>query len=89
MSEVVEAGVSISWVAPWLTLTSMVEDLQATTDPDSLKSLPGDVAWAIIAAVTAEEPNGKGYWIQGSIISEVEGACSELAGQLILPENRL
>ncbi|KAJ5988118.1 hypothetical protein N7481_003328 [Penicillium waksmanii] len=65
MSEVAESGVSISWIAPWLTLTSMVEGLQATTNPDTLKSSPEDVAWGIIAAAVAENPNGKGYWIQG------------------------
>lgn len=40
ISEVVEAGVSISWIAPWLTLTPMVEGLQATTHPDTLKARP-------------------------------------------------
>lgn len=88
ISEVVEAGVSISWIAPWLTLTPMVEGLQATTHPDTLKSSPEDAAWAIIVAATAEQGNGKGYWIQGQGISEVEGAYGELAGRLIVPENR-
>lgn len=88
ISEVTEAGVSISWIAPWLTLTPMVEGLQATTHPDTLKSSPEDAAWAIIVAATAEDGNGKGYWIQGRGISEVEGAYGELAGQLIVPENR-
>ncbi|KAJ5369719.1 uncharacterized protein N7496_005811 [Penicillium cataractarum] len=88
ISEVIEAGVSISWIAPWLTLTPMVEGLQATTHPDTLKSTPDDAAWAIIVAATAEDGNGKGYWIQGRMISEVEGAYGELAGQLIVPENR-
>ncbi|KAJ5880224.1 uncharacterized protein N7473_011277 [Penicillium subrubescens] len=88
INEVIEAGVSISWIAPWLTLTPMVEGLQATTHPDTLKSSPEDAAWAIIVAATAEEANGKGYWIQGQMISEVEGAYGELAGRLIVPENR-
>lgn len=88
ISEVVEAGVSISWIVPWLTLTPMVEGLQATTHPDTLKSSPEDAAWAIIVAATAEQGNGKGYWIQGQGISEVEGAYGELAGRLIVPENR-
>ncbi|CAG7920224.1 unnamed protein product [Penicillium olsonii] len=85
--EVGRSGVSISWIAPWLTLTSMVEGLQATRD-GSLQSSPDDVAWAILAASAAEAPNGKGYWVQGSAISEVEGAYGEVAGQLICPENR-
>ncbi|GLI80350.1 hypothetical protein PoHVEF18_008704 [Penicillium ochrochloron] len=88
ISEVIEAGVSISWIAPWLTLTPMVEGLQATTHPDTLKSSPEDAAWAIIVAATAEQGNGKGYWIQGQMISEVEATYGELAGRLIVPENR-
>lgn len=88
ISEVVNAGISISWIAPWLTLTPMVKGLQATTHPDTLKSAPEDAAWAIIVAATAEQANGKGYWIQGQMISEVEGAYGELAGRLIVPENR-
>jgi NAD(P)-dependent dehydrogenase (short-subunit alcohol dehydrogenase family) len=87
MPEVARSGVSISWIAPWLTLTSMVEGLEATTN-GSLTSSPDDVAWAIIAACVAEVPNGKGYWVQGSAISEVEGDYGELAGRLISPENR-
>ena len=88
MEEVVKAGISISWIAPWLTLTSMVEGLEATKQPDTLKSSPDDVAWAIMAAAAAESPNGKGYWVQGTNISEVEGAYWEVAGRLISPENR-
>ena len=88
ISEVVDSGISISWIAPWLTLTPMVEGLQAATSPDTLKSSPEDVAWGIIAAAAAENPNGKGYWVQGQAISEVEGAYGELAGRLIVPENR-
>ncbi|OQD82949.1 hypothetical protein PENANT_c019G11705 [Penicillium antarcticum] len=88
MDEVPRSGISISWVAPWLTLTSMVEGLEATTNPDNLKSSPEDVAWAILAAAAAEAPNGKGYWVQGTAISEVEGAYGEVAGRLISPENR-
>lgn len=88
MGEVAESGVSISWIAPWLTLTSMVEGLQATTHPDTLKSSPEDVAWGILAAATEENSNGKGYWVQGAMISEVEGAYGEVAGRLIHPANR-
>ncbi|KAJ5192418.1 hypothetical protein N7449_008560 [Penicillium cf. viridicatum] len=88
ISEVIDSKISISWIAPWLTLTPMVEGLQATTNPDTLKSSPEDVAWAIIAAAAAVNPNGKGYWVQGKTICEVEGAYSELAGRLIHPENR-
>jgi NAD(P)-dependent dehydrogenase (short-subunit alcohol dehydrogenase family) len=87
MPEVARSEVSISWIAPWLTLTSMVEGLEATTN-GSLTSSPDDVAWAIVAACAAEAPNGKGYWVQGSAISEVEGAYGEVAGRLISPENR-
>ncbi|KAJ5659949.1 hypothetical protein N7507_006400 [Penicillium longicatenatum] len=85
---VIKAGISISWIAPWLTLTSMVEGLEATKQPNTLKSSPDDVAWAIVAAAAAESPNGKGYWVQGTAISEVEGAYWEVAGRLISPENR-
>jgi NAD(P)-dependent dehydrogenase (short-subunit alcohol dehydrogenase family) len=88
ISEVIDSKISISWIAPWLTLTPMVEGLQATTNPDTLKSSPEDVAWGIIAAAATENPNGKGYWVQGQTISEVEGAYSELAGRLIHPGNR-
>ncbi|KAJ5102527.1 hypothetical protein N7532_003056 [Penicillium argentinense] len=88
IGEVLESGVSISWIAPWLTLTSMVEGLEATTHPDTMKSSPEDVAWGILAAATADSPNGKGYWIQGTNISEVEGAYGEVAGRLIHPANR-
>lgn len=88
MEEVVKAGISISWIAPWLTLTSMVEGLEATKQPNTLKSSPDDVAWAIMAAAAAESPNGKGYWVQGTNISEVEGSYWEVAGRLISPENR-
>lgn len=88
MKEVVESGVSISWIAPWLTLTSMVEGLKATTSPVAMKSSPEDVAWGILAAAVAGDPNGKGYWIQGPTISEVEGSYGETAGKLMHPENR-
>ncbi|KAJ5935083.1 hypothetical protein N7466_004630 [Penicillium verhagenii] len=88
IEDVVKSGISISWIAPWLTLTSMVEGLEATQNPDTLKSSPDDVAWAILTAAAAESPNGKGYWVQGSSISEVEGAYWETAGRLIAPENR-
>lgn len=86
--EVAQSGISISWVAPWLTLTSMVQGLEAASHPDTLKSSPEDVAWAIASAAVAESGNGKGYWVQGRMISEVEGAYGRLAGELILPENR-
>ncbi|KAJ5826409.1 hypothetical protein N7474_003547 [Penicillium riverlandense] len=86
--EVAQSGISISWVAPWLTLTSMVQGLEAASHPDTLKSSPEDVAWAIAAAAVAESGNGKGYWVQGRTVSEVEGAYGQLAGELILPENR-
>ncbi|KAJ5613343.1 hypothetical protein N7510_006537 [Penicillium lagena] len=86
--EVTQSGISISWVAPWLTLTSMVQGLEAASHPDTLKSSPEDVAWAIVAAAVAESGNGKGYWVQGKTVSEVEGAYGRLAGELIHPENR-
>ncbi|KAG2417643.1 hypothetical protein HFD88_008862 [Aspergillus terreus] len=84
------AGIAISWVAPWLTLTSMVEGIAATAQENTLKSSPMDVAWAIVAAAAAPKENasGKGFWVQGSTITEVEGAYGEVAGRLILPENR-
>lgn len=89
IKEVIDAGISISWIAPWMTLTPMVEGLEAVTNPDTRKSSPEDVAWGIIAAAAAEKPNGKGYWVQEQTISEVEGAYGELAGRLTLPKNRL
>lgn len=88
MKEVKDSGVAISWIAPWLTITPMVKGLQAATNPDSMKSSPEDVAWGIITAATGEAPNGKGYWIQGQTIREVEGAYGEVAGSLIHPDNR-
>lgn len=88
MGDVAASGISVSWIAPWLTLTSMVEGLEATTNPDTLKSSPDDVAWGILAAAVAENANGKGYWIQGESISEVEGAYGEVAGRLMHPDNR-
>ena len=90
IEEVAQAGVAIALVAPWLTLTSMVEGLEETTSPDTLKSTPEDVAWAIAhaASAPAAEVNGKGFWIQGQEISEVEGAYGRLAGELISPLNR-
>ena len=66
----------------------MVEGLDATSHPDTLKSSPEDVAWAVLAAASAEEANGKGYWVQGAGISEVEGSYLELAGRLMSPANR-
>jgi len=45
------------------------------------------VAWGIIVAATAEVGKGKGYWIQGEVISEVDVVYGELAGRLIVPEN--
>ena len=90
IEEVLQSGISISMVAPWLTLTSMVEGLEATLAPHTLKSSPGDVAWAIAhaASAPAEAVNGKGLWVQGETISEVEGAYGRLAGELISPLNR-
>lgn len=86
--EVIESGISISWVAPWLTLTSMVEGIEAISQPRILKSSPDDVAWAVITAAVAEDGNGKGYWIQGQGVNEVESVYKEVAGQLSAPENR-
>ena len=88
--EVIQSGISISIVAPWLTLTSMVDGLEATRSSHTLKSSPGDVAWAIAHAASAPagDVNGKGFWIQGEAISEVEGAYGRLAGELISPLNR-
>ncbi|KAJ5701010.1 hypothetical protein N7493_012056 [Penicillium malachiteum] len=83
MEDVTRAGISVSWIAPWLTLTPMVEGIATTTQPDALKSSPEDTAWGILAAAAAESPNGKGYWVQGTDISEVEGAYSEVAGRLM------
>lgn len=90
IEEVFQSGISISMVAPWLTLTSMVEGLEATLAPHTLKSSPEDVAWAIAYAASgpAEAVNGKGFWVQGDAISEVEGAYGRLAGELISPLNR-
>ncbi|KAK5801320.1 hypothetical protein VI817_003532 [Penicillium citrinum] len=88
MKEVTNSGVAISWIAPWLTITPMVEDLQATASPDTMKSSPEDVGWGIVTAALAEDPNGKGYWIQGQTIREVEGAYGEVAGNLIHPDNQ-
>lgn len=90
MEEVARSDIAISWVAPWLTLTSMVEGIAATTQPHTLKSSPKDVALAIVATTTAsrESANGKGFWVQGTAISEVEGAYWEVAQRLMSPENR-
>ncbi|KAJ5720684.1 uncharacterized protein N7483_008618 [Penicillium malachiteum] len=82
--DVVQAGISISWIAPWITLTPMVEEITLTTQSDALKSSPEDTAWGILAAAAAGNPNGKGYWVQGTDISEVEGAYSEVARRLKL-----
>ncbi|KAJ5520432.1 hypothetical protein N7463_000885 [Penicillium fimorum] len=90
MPEVVASGVTISLVAPWLTLTSMVEGLKEATNPDTLKSSPEDVAWAIAfaAAGSKEQSHGKGFWIQGSTITEVESSYWEVTERLMSPENR-
>lgn len=87
IEEVTKAGISISWVAPWLTITSMVDGLQVASSPTSMKSSPVDVAWAIVAGAAAEDRNGKGYWIQGQNITEVEGDYWDVAGRLIDPAN--
>jgi NAD(P)-dependent dehydrogenase (short-subunit alcohol dehydrogenase family) len=86
--EVAQSGISISLVAPWLTVTSMVEGLEAVQRPDTLKSRPEDVAAAVAYAAAAEKTNGKGYWVQGQTISEVEAAYGEVSQRLISPENR-
>ncbi|KAJ5856631.1 uncharacterized protein N7529_010575 [Penicillium soppii] len=83
MEEVTRSGTTICWIAPWLTLTSMVEGIREVSDPDMLKSSPDDVAWAIVTASAAETSNGKGYWVQGPTVSEVEGVYGEVAGQLM------
>lgn len=88
MDDVVASGISISWVAPWLTLTAMVEGIEATHQSHTLKSQPDDVAWGVVTAAVAENANGKGYWTQGRTINEVEAAYGELAGRLMVPENR-
>ncbi|KAE8370122.1 alpha/beta hydrolase fold-domain-containing protein [Aspergillus caelatus] len=90
IEEVIRANIAISWIAPWLTLTSMVEGLEATTQPHTLKSSPEDVAWAIAAAVASPTSwaNAKGFWVQGTMITEVEGAYGEVGQRLIRPENQ-
>ncbi|OGM39379.1 gluconate 5-dehydrogenase [Aspergillus bombycis] len=90
IEEVTRANIAISWIAPWLTLTSMVEGLEATTQPHTLKSSPEDVAWAIAAAVASPTSwaNAKGFWVQGTTITEVEGAYGEVGQRLIRPENQ-
>ncbi|KAA8646790.1 hypothetical protein EYZ11_009958 [Aspergillus tanneri] len=87
MDEVTSAGIAISWVAPWLTLTPMVQGLAATVQDHMLRSLPEDVAWAI-ATAACNWAHAKGYWIQGQNITEVEGAYGEMAGSLMLPKNK-
>lgn len=89
IKEVFQSGIATSMVAPWLTLTSMVEGLEETLSPDISKNFPEDVAWAIAhaASAPAETVNGKGFWIRGKTISEVEGAYGKLAGELISPLN--
>lgn len=89
IKEVFQSGIAISMVAPWLTLTSMVEGLEETLSPGILKNSPEDVAWAIAhsACAPAEAVNGKGFWVRGKTISEVEGAYGRLAGELISPLN--
>lgn len=89
IEEVIKAGISISWVAPWLTITSMVDGLGIASDPNSLKSSPEDVAWAILTGAAAEDRNGKGYWIQGQNITEVEGVYWDVAKRLIDPANNV
>ncbi|KAB8261013.1 alpha/beta hydrolase fold-domain-containing protein [Aspergillus pseudonomiae] len=90
IEEVTRANVAISWIAPWLTLTSMVEGLEATTSANTLKSSPEDVAWAIAAAAASPTSwaNGKGFWVQGTTITEVEGTYGEVGQRLISPENQ-
>lgn len=85
---VIQAGISIALVAPWLTMTNMVEGLDAVHHPDTLKSSPDDVARAITHAAAAEDTNGKGFWVQGSEVTEVEGTYNQVAQQLISPANR-
>ncbi|KAB8233868.1 Alpha/Beta hydrolase protein [Aspergillus alliaceus] len=90
IEEVIRANIVISWIAPWLTLTSMVKGLEATTQPHTLKSSPEDVAWAIAAAVASPGSwaNAKGFWVQGQTITEVEDAYWEVGKRLIRAENR-
>lgn len=88
IDEVIQSGISISLVAPWLTVTSMVEGLDAVSHPNTLKSSPDDVAAAIAYAAVAENTNGKGFWVQGQMISEVEGSYGEVSQRLISPLNR-
>ncbi|KAJ6008248.1 hypothetical protein N7540_012224 [Penicillium herquei] len=82
--DVVRAGISISWIAPWLTMTPMLEASAIRFQPGVLMSSPEDTAWGILAAAAAGNPNGKGYWVQGTNIREVEGAYSEVARRLKL-----
>lgn len=88
IDEVVQAGISLSLVAPWLTVTSMVEGLDAVRHPGTLKSSPDDVAAAIVYAATGEQTHGKCYWVQGQMITEVEEAYGAVTQRLISPMNR-
>ncbi|KAF7585496.1 hypothetical protein BBP40_010807 [Aspergillus hancockii] len=89
IEEVIRADIVVSWIAPWLTLTDMVEGLEATTQPHTLKSAPEDVAWATAAAVASPGSwvNAKGFWVQGRAITEVEGAYWETTQRLIRSDN--
>jgi NAD(P)-dependent dehydrogenase (short-subunit alcohol dehydrogenase family) len=83
--ELIEKGVCVAMVAPWLTTTAMTADLAEATEGSEM-STPEDVAMGI--AYLATEPRedavqGRCLWTKGKRLIEVEGAYENWLGQLM------
>ncbi|KIX10719.1 uncharacterized protein Z518_01803 [Rhinocladiella mackenziei CBS 650.93] len=72
-----EANITISLLVPWTTVTPLTAPiLELIPDSMIVKSVPEDLAWAVAYLVSAEpdKVNGKGVWVQGQKMKEVEDA---------------
>lgn len=83
-TDVREAGIVLSMVAPWLTETPLVKELSEVVK-GNVSSTAEDVAWAVsyLASAPSDRANGKCLWTQGTEITEVEESYGKWLGGLI------
>ncbi|KAH7377425.1 hypothetical protein BKA64DRAFT_714691 [Cadophora sp. MPI-SDFR-AT-0126] len=70
-----EAGITVSMLAPWTTVTPLTEGVLKNIPEGALDtSVPDDLAWAVgyLCVAAPELVNGKAIWVQGKKMTEVE-----------------
>lgn len=79
------AGIAVSMVAPWLTLTPLTENIDSRHTAHVPASSAEDVAWAIGYLATAADDRvaGKSLWVRGSCFIEVEDSYQRWLAEMI------